>query len=93
MQGALFGARSLGTGFGPILFATIFSLFSRTDSPFPFFPGTAAVHLATQKVAAQQARGAVQMARTDEHIVANCCPYEVFGHSSCEVGRDKLEAM
>ncbi len=42
MQGALFGARSLGTGFGPILFATIFSLFSRTDSPFPFFPGDAA---------------------------------------------------
>ena len=42
MQGALFGARSLGTGFGPILFATVFSLFSRTDSPFPFFPGAAA---------------------------------------------------
>ena len=41
MQGALFGARSLGTGFGPILFATVFSLFSRTDSPFPYFPGIA----------------------------------------------------
>ena len=39
MQGALFGARSLGTGFGPILFATVFSLFSRTDSPLPYFPG------------------------------------------------------
>ena len=41
MQGALFGARSLGTGFGPILFATVFSMFSRTDSPLPFFPGKA----------------------------------------------------
>ena len=41
MQGALFGARSLGTGFGPILFATVFSLFSRTDSPLPYFPGIA----------------------------------------------------
>ena len=41
MQGALFGARSLGTGFGPILFATVFSMFSRTDSPFPYFPGVA----------------------------------------------------
>ena len=41
MQGALFGARSLGTGFGPILFATVFSMFSRTDSPFPYFPGDA----------------------------------------------------
>lgn len=39
MQGALFGARSLGTGLGPILFATLFSLFSRSASPLPYFPG------------------------------------------------------
>ncbi|CAL8465277.1 g4812 [Coccomyxa elongata] len=39
MQGALFGARSLATGLGPVLFATAFSFFSRSGSRLPFFPG------------------------------------------------------
>ncbi|EIE23230.1 MFS general substrate transporter [Coccomyxa subellipsoidea C-169] len=39
MQGALFGARSLATGMGPVIFASIFSVFSRSDSRLPFFPG------------------------------------------------------
>lgn len=39
MQGALFGARSLATGMGPVIFAAVFSLFSRSDSRLPFFPG------------------------------------------------------
>lgn len=39
MQGALFGARSLATGLGPVLFATAFSAFTRSDSRLPFFPG------------------------------------------------------
>ena len=39
MQGALFGARSLATGMGPVIFASVFSLFSRSDSRLPYFPG------------------------------------------------------
>ena len=40
MQGAIFGARSLATGCGPILFAALFSAFSRSEpSALPYFPG------------------------------------------------------
>ena len=39
MQGALFGARSLATGLGPIIFAALFALFSRSDTGLPYFPG------------------------------------------------------
>jgi hypothetical protein len=39
MQGALFGARSLATGLGPVIFAALFTLFSRSDSSLPYFPG------------------------------------------------------
>ena len=40
MQGALFGARSLASGLGPIIFAALFALFSRSDTGLPYFPGT-----------------------------------------------------
>jgi hypothetical protein len=61
MQGALFGARSLGTGFGPILFATVFSMFSRTDSTLPFFPGKRSAVLS--------------YVNTDKHCL-HCCPMQ-----------------
>lgn len=41
MQGALYGARSLAMGMGPVLFAALFSVFSRSDSNLPYFPGKA----------------------------------------------------
>lgn len=39
VQGALYGARAVASGVGPLAFAFLFSLFSRSDSPLPFFPG------------------------------------------------------
>ena len=39
VQGALYGARALAAGMGPLLFAQIFSAFTRSDSRLPFFPG------------------------------------------------------
>lgn len=39
VQGALYGARALASGTGPLLFAALFSAFTRTDSPLPYFPG------------------------------------------------------
>jgi MFS family permease len=39
VQGALAGARALASGVGPLLFAFVFALTTRTDSPLPFFPG------------------------------------------------------
>eukprot|EP00884_Botryococcus_braunii_P008499 jgi/Botrbrau1/17650/Bobra.0166s0078.1 len=39
IQGALYAAKSLAQGIGPITFAALFSLFSRSDSPLPYFPG------------------------------------------------------
>lgn len=38
-QGALYGAKALATGTGPILFAAMFAAFTKTDSPLPYFPG------------------------------------------------------
>ena len=39
VQGALYGARSLASGTGPLLFAGLFSAFTKTESPLPYFPG------------------------------------------------------
>eukprot|EP00890_Picochlorum_soloecismus_P005215 jgi/Picsp_1/5695/NSC_03054-R1_major facilitator superfamily len=39
VQGALYGARSIASGVGPLAFAFLFSAFTKSDSPFPFFPG------------------------------------------------------
>ncbi|KAK9805583.1 hypothetical protein WJX72_006405 [[Myrmecia] bisecta] len=39
IQGALYGARSLAQGVGPLIFAALFSAFTRSDSPLPYFPG------------------------------------------------------
>lgn len=39
VQGALYGARALASGTGPLAFALLFSLFTRTDSTLPFYPG------------------------------------------------------
>ncbi|KAK9805503.1 hypothetical protein WJX72_001711 [[Myrmecia] bisecta] len=39
IQGALYGARSLAQGVGPLIFAALFSAFTRSDSPMPYFPG------------------------------------------------------
>ncbi|PSC69918.1 CWF19 2 [Micractinium conductrix] len=39
VQGALYGARALASGTGPLLFAALFAAFTRTDSPLPYFPG------------------------------------------------------
>jgi DHA1 family tetracycline resistance protein-like MFS transporter len=39
VQGALQGARALAQGLGPLAFAGIFSLFTKTSSPLPYFPG------------------------------------------------------
>jgi hypothetical protein len=39
VQGALYGARALATGTGPLLFAAMFSAFTKSDSPLPYFPG------------------------------------------------------
>ena len=40
MQGALYGARSLAQGAGPVIFAGIFTLFSQTSTSVPYFPGS-----------------------------------------------------
>mmetsp|Transcript_12814 Transcript_12814/g.38699 ORF Transcript_12814/g.38699 Transcript_12814/m.38699 type:complete len:525 (-) Transcript_12814:561-2135(-) len=39
VQGALFGAKALATGTGPLLFAALFAGFTKTDSPLPYYPG------------------------------------------------------
>jgi hypothetical protein len=39
VQGALYGARALASGTGPLLFAGLFSAFTKTESPLPYFPG------------------------------------------------------
>lgn len=39
VQGALFGARALASGTGPLVFAFLFAAFTRTESPLPYFPG------------------------------------------------------
>ena len=39
VQGAVYGAKALAMGAGPLMFAAIFSAFTKTESPFPFFPG------------------------------------------------------
>lgn len=39
VQGALYGARALASGTGPLVFAGLFSVFTKTDSPLPYFPG------------------------------------------------------
>jgi len=39
IQGALYGARALAQGTGPIIFAAIFAAFTREESPFPKFAG------------------------------------------------------
>ena len=39
MQGALYAARALASGVGPLAFAQLFAWFTRTDSPLPYFPG------------------------------------------------------
>ena len=39
VQGALNGAKSLASGVGPLAFAWLFAVFTRTDSELPFFPG------------------------------------------------------
>lgn len=41
VQGALYGARALASGAGPLLFAALFSGFTQTGSPLPYFPGAA----------------------------------------------------
>lgn len=39
IQGALYGARALAQGTGPIIFAAVFAAFTREESPFPKFAG------------------------------------------------------
>ena len=39
VQGALYGARALASGTGPLVFAGLFSAFTKTESPLPYFPG------------------------------------------------------
>eukprot|EP00191_Tetraselmis_sp_GSL018_P019196 CAMPEP_0177591420 /NCGR_PEP_ID=MMETSP0419_2-20121207/7988_1 /TAXON_ID=582737 /ORGANISM="Tetraselmis sp., Strain GSL018" /LENGTH=576 /DNA_ID=CAMNT_0019082161 /DNA_START=84 /DNA_END=1813 /DNA_ORIENTATION=+ len=39
VQGALFGAKSLAQGTGPLIFAPMFAAFTRSDSPLPYMPG------------------------------------------------------
>ncbi len=39
IQGALYGAKALAQGIGPLIFASLFSAFTRSDSRLPFFPG------------------------------------------------------
>lgn len=39
VQGALYGARALASGTGPLVFAFLFSAFTQTGSPLPYFPG------------------------------------------------------
>lgn len=39
VQGALQGARALAQGLGPLIFAGLFALFTKSWSPLPYFPG------------------------------------------------------
>ena len=39
VQGALYGARALASGVGPLAFAALFAAFTRSESPLPFYPG------------------------------------------------------
>eukprot|EP00192_Tetraselmis_astigmatica_P003250 CAMPEP_0117654092 /NCGR_PEP_ID=MMETSP0804-20121206/3555_1 /TAXON_ID=1074897 /ORGANISM="Tetraselmis astigmatica, Strain CCMP880" /LENGTH=536 /DNA_ID=CAMNT_0005460341 /DNA_START=285 /DNA_END=1895 /DNA_ORIENTATION=- len=39
VQGALFGAKALAGGLGPLVLAQIFRMFTRTDSSLPYLPG------------------------------------------------------
>ena len=43
IQGALYGAKALAQGIGPLVFAALFSAFSRSDSQLPYFPGAHAL--------------------------------------------------
>ena len=42
-QGALYGALALSQGFGPLAFAYLFQLGTRSDSPWTYFPGMCAL--------------------------------------------------
>ena len=46
-QGALYGAKALATGVGPLPLAAVFSAFTKTESPLPYLPGVAPVLLDT----------------------------------------------
>lgn len=39
VQGALYGARAIASGVGPLVFAFLFKIFTTSDSSLPFFPG------------------------------------------------------
>lgn len=39
VQGALYGARAIASGIGPLVFAFLFKAFTTSDSSLPFFPG------------------------------------------------------
>ena len=41
MQGALYGARALAQGVGPLGFSYLFSYFSHPHSTHPYLPGAA----------------------------------------------------
>lgn len=40
LQGALYGARALASGCGPLVFAWLFKAFTSSQSELPYFPGT-----------------------------------------------------
>ncbi len=53
IQGALYGAKALAQGIGPLIFAALFSACTRSDSPLPYFPGARAARAAARPGAAR----------------------------------------
>ncbi|GAB4814357.1 hypothetical protein N2152v2_001403 [Parachlorella kessleri] len=52
VQGALYGARALASGVGPLLFAALFKAFTSSESKLPYFPGAPFILGATLMLAA-----------------------------------------
>lgn len=74
VQGALYGARSIASGMGPLAFAYLFKVFTQSDSSLPFFPGAPFV------------LGTLVMAATT--VLACTLPADAGGHGGTLFGGD-----
>lgn len=79
VQGALYGARALASGLGPIAFALLFAAFTRSDSPLPYFPGAPFV-LGTVLMAA----ATFAAVRLLDNVSAACVLEELMVGDGCD---------
>lgn len=86
VQGALYGARALASGLGPVAFAFLFAAFTRSDSPLPYFPGAPFV-LGTVLMAA----ATFAAVRLLDNVSAACVLDELMVGEGCDELEEELE--